>query len=106
MAIDSVGPASLALSVPPSVCNQNFRRTFLRSEKSSGSLGKEKLSRYWCEKARKHMCVTDRHDMTLAFKVGLSPNTTNQPFLSNHASQPLQTWYGASARGPTCCLQN
>ena len=22
-------------------------------------------------------------------------------FLSNHASQPLQTWYGAEARGPT-----
>ena len=27
----------------------------------------------------KHMCVTDRHDMTLAVKVALNPNTTNQP---------------------------
>ena len=29
-------------------------------------------------KARKHICVTDRHDMTLAVKVALNPNTTNQ----------------------------
>ena len=28
-------------------------------------------------KARKHMCVTDHHDMTLAIKVALNPNTTN-----------------------------
>ena len=25
------------------------------------------------------MCVTDRHDMTLAVKVALNPNSTNQP---------------------------
>ena len=25
------------------------------------------------------MCVTDRHDMTLAVKVALNPNTTNKP---------------------------
>ena len=25
------------------------------------------------------MCLTDRHDMTLAVKVVLNPNTTNQP---------------------------
>ena len=25
------------------------------------------------------MCVTDRHDMTLAVKVALNPDTTNQP---------------------------
>ena len=25
------------------------------------------------------MCVTDRRDMTLADKVALNPNTTNQP---------------------------
>ena len=31
----------------------------------------------WCEKARKHMCVIDRNDMTLAVKVTLNPNTTN-----------------------------
>ena len=27
----------------------------------------------------KHMCVTDRHDMTIAVRVALNPNTTNQP---------------------------
>ena len=27
-------------------------------------------------------------------------NIFRHTFLSNHASQPLQTWYGASARGP------
>ena len=47
-------------------------------EKSSWWLWKEKLCSYWCEKARKHICVTDRHDMTLAVKVALNPNTTNQ----------------------------
>ena len=26
------------------------------------------------------MCVTDRHDITLAVKVALNPNTTNQKF--------------------------
>ena len=35
----------------------------------------------WCEKARKHVCVTDRHDMTLAVKVALNSNTTNQLIL-------------------------
>ena len=48
-------------------------------EKSSRWLWKEKLFQYWCKKARKHICVTDRHDMTLAGKVALNPNTTNQP---------------------------
>ena len=46
--------------------------------KSSRWLWKEKLCKYWCEKARKHICVTDRHDTTLAVKVALNPNTTNQ----------------------------
>ena len=50
-------------------------------EKSSQCLWKEKLCLYWCEKARKHMCVADCHDMTLAVKVTLNPNTTNQPWL-------------------------
>ena len=27
-----------------------------------------KVCQYWCEKDRKHICVTDRHDMTLAVK--------------------------------------
>ena len=37
------------------------------------------------------------------------PSVTNifrRTFLSNHASQPLQTWYDASSRGPTGCLLN
>ena len=54
-------------------------------EKSSRWLWKEKLCWYWCEKARKHICVTDRHDMTSAVKVALNPNTTNQP----NASQSI-----------------
>ena len=28
------------------------------------------------------MCATDHHDMTLAVKVALNPNTTNQPISS------------------------
>ena len=44
-----------------------------------GGFGKKScVSRYWCEKAMKHMCVTDHLDMTLAVKVALNPNTTNQ----------------------------
>ena len=42
-----------------------------------GGFGKKKLCQCWCEKARKHMCVTDCHDMTLAVKVALNSNTTN-----------------------------
>ena len=49
-------------------------------EKSSWWLWKEKLCLYWCERARKYMCVTDRHDMTLAVKVALNPSTANQPY--------------------------
>ena len=33
-------------------------------------------------------------------------NFFRHTFLSNHASQPLQTWYGTSARAPTCRLPN
>ena len=47
-------------------------------EKSGRWIWKVKLCYYWCEKARKHICVTDRHDMTLAVEVALKPNTTNQ----------------------------
>ena len=49
-------------------------------EKSSRWLWKEKWCKYWCEKARKHICVTDRHYMTLAVKVALNPNTTNYKY--------------------------
>ena len=34
-------------------------------------------NKHWCEKARKHVCLTDRH-MTLAVKAALNFNTTNQ----------------------------
>ena len=47
-------------------------------EKSSQWLWKEKLCYYWCEKAKKYIWVTDGHDMILAVKVVLNPNTTNQ----------------------------
>ena len=47
-------------------------------EKRGRWLWKAKLCYYWCEKARKHMCVTDHHDMKLAVTVVLNPNTTNQ----------------------------
>ena len=39
------------------------------------------------------MCVTDRHDMTLAVKVVLNPNTTNQqsnPFPNDKDSSKLK----------------
>ena len=49
-------------------------------EKSSRWLWKEKLSSYWCEKARKHICVTDLHDTTLAVKVALNPIQPTNPF--------------------------
>ena len=57
-----------------------FRLSSLQKhvEKSSRWLWKEKLCKYWCEKARKHICVTDCHDMTLAVKVALNSNTINQ----------------------------
>ena len=34
------------------------------------------------------MCVTDSHDMTLAVKVALNPNTTNQPY------EWILKWFG------------
>ena len=43
-----------------------------------GGFGKKSVCLYWCEKARKHICMTDFHDMTLAVKVALNPNTANQ----------------------------
>ena len=49
-------------------------------EESSGWLWKEKLCKYWCEKARKHICVTHRHHMTLA--VSDVKHQYNQPIKS------------------------
>ena len=37
-----------------------------------------KSYQYWREKVRKHRCVTDRHDITLAIEVAFNPNTTYQ----------------------------
>ena len=63
-------------------------------EKSSRWLWKEKLCQYWCEKARKHDCVTDRHDMTLAvIKPGnmiASPTAMIWPLLLKWRSTPIQ----------------
>ena len=59
----------------------NFQRIFASHlcRKVVGGFGKKSCVEYLCEKARKHICVTDCHDMTLAVKVALNPNTTNQP---------------------------
>ena len=44
---------------------------------------------YWCEKARKHVSVTDRHDMTLDVEVALNRNKTNQlKFQYNRRTRP------------------
>ena len=43
--------------------------------------------------------------LALSFLLSLT-NIFHHTFLSNHASQPFQTWYGASARGLTSCLPN
>ena len=51
-------------------------------EKSSRWLWKEKLCTHWCEKARKHMCVTKRHDITLAVKEALNPIQPTIPILT------------------------
>ena len=48
-------------------------------EKSSQWLWKEISVSNGVRKPGKHMCVTDRHDMTLAVNVALNLNTTNQP---------------------------
>ena len=44
-----------------------------------GGFGKKSCVRNGVRKPGKNMCVTDRHDMTLAVKVALNANTTNQP---------------------------
>ena len=47
--------------------------------------------------------------LALSICLSISPSIISifrHTFLSNHASQPLQTWYVASARGPTGHLQN
>ena len=61
-------------------CPAYFRLLPLQKHvgKVVGGFGK-KSCWYWCEKASKHMCIIDHHDMTLAVKVALNPNTTNQP---------------------------
>ena len=39
------------------------------------------------------MCITDRHDMTLAVKVVLNPNTTNQQTILQKIAMK-NIWYG------------
>ena len=45
-----------------------------------------------------------------SIRLSVRPSVRNQFFsvffLGNHASQPLKTWYGALARGPTRHLPN
>ena len=45
-----------------------------------GVFGKKICVSTGARKPGKHMCVTDLHDMTLAVKVALNPNTTNQQY--------------------------
>ena len=49
------------------------------SEKSSQWLLEESCVSTGMRKPGNTMCDTDRHDMTLAVKVVLNPNTINQP---------------------------
>ena len=60
-------------------------------EKSSRWLWKEKLCLYWCEKARKHICFTDCHDMTLTVKVVLNPNIHTVEYICQNKSWPFVT---------------
>ena len=47
------------------------------------------------------MCVSDRHDMTLAVKVALNPNTTNQQTDSRYRySQSFESGYIFSVELP------
>ena len=40
-----------------------------------------------------HICVTDCHDMTLAVKVALNPNTTNQPITGKEKHwKRMESW--------------
>ena len=64
-----------------------------------GGFGKRfVLVGYWCEKARKHMCVTDRHDMTLAVKVALKPHISGvkhiwkESYVSTGVRKPVNTY--------------
>ena len=59
-------------------------------ERSSCWLCKESCVSTACEKARKHKCVTNRHDMTLAVKMLFDTNTTNLNIIHVHAT-PLHT---------------
>ena len=84
-----VGSVVRVLDPWPGGCefDPRLRRTFFPAyfqsltseeacEKSSRWLWQDNLCWYWCEKARKRMCVIDRHDIALSVKVALYPNTT------------------------------
>ena len=67
------------------------------------------IDRYFCRCIRSpfykellYLCFEDEGYTGLTLSA--LPSVTNifrHTFLSNHASQPPQTWYGALARGPT-----
>ena len=77
------GDDLVVVSLIPGWGDFSFRHIFAshlcRSmwEKESVALERKVVLVLVCEKARKHICVTDRHDITLAVKVALNPNTTN-----------------------------
>ena len=71
-------------------------------DKSSRWLWKEK---YWCEKARKHICVTDRHDMTSAVKVALNPiqPTNHRKTTEINGPYPVKMGFYESAESIEAC---
>ena len=76
----------------------SFRRIFashLCQRKVVGGL-ERKLCQYWCEKARKHMCVNDLHDTTLAV------NTTNQLVISRRSV--IQSMFFQNLFLPVPCM--
>ena len=58
----------------------SFHTSAEACEKNSRWLWKEKLFENWCEKARKHICVADVHDMSIAVKVAFTHSHTMTPF--------------------------
>ena len=60
--------------------------------KSSWWLWREKFCYYWREKARKHMCVTDRHDMTLTVKVNAYATNQQQTYFPFHVWRQCYFW--------------
>ena len=57
------------------------------------------LYNYCCEKARKHLCVTDHHDMTLAVEVATNPlPPTQSQVLITHRKNPFESIMGKAEK--------